>query len=41
MMLHHYEAEVRESVRYSPHIRTLSDYPLFWQPSLRPGYPDR
>ena len=28
MILHHYDTEVRESVRYSPHIRTLSDYPL-------------
>jgi len=35
MMLHHYEAEVRESVRYSPHIRTLSDYPLLLGEVLR------
>jgi len=28
MILYHYHAEVRESVQHSPHIRTLSDYPL-------------
>ena len=35
MILHHYDTEVRESVRYSPHIRTLSDYPLLVGEVLR------
>ena len=35
MILHHSNAEVRESVQYSPHIRTLSDYPLLLGEVLR------
>ena len=28
MILHHFDSEPREPVYHSPHIRTLSDYPL-------------
>ena len=37
MILHHSDAEIRESVWYSPHIRTLSDYPLLLGEVLRRG----
>jgi hypothetical protein len=37
-MIHpHFDTESRESVRYSPHIRTLSDYPLLIGKVLRRG----
>jgi len=35
MILHHFDSEPRESVYRSPHIRTLSDYPLLIGKILR------
>ena len=35
MIHHHFDVEPKESVRYSPHTRTLSDYPLLIGEVLR------